>query len=84
MQHAAGLAHDDAPRVRLDKLDALLAQTSTTVEDAMAPLRARSSFVACNGGPLRQTVQYINGGKCLNNFAELYQAQGKYDRPSYS
>src|SRR5262249_57042296 len=34
MQRAAGLAHDDAPRARLDKLDALLAQTSTSSEDA--------------------------------------------------
>jgi predicted ATPase len=34
MQRAAGLAHDDAPRTRLDKLDALLTQTSTSTEDA--------------------------------------------------
>jgi class 3 adenylate cyclase len=34
MQRAAGLAHDDAPGARLDKLDALLAQTSTSIEDA--------------------------------------------------
>jgi hypothetical protein len=34
MQRAAGLVHDDAPRTRLDKLDALLAQTSTSIEDA--------------------------------------------------
>jgi predicted ATPase len=29
MEHAAGLAHYDKPQARLDKLDALLAQTST-------------------------------------------------------
>jgi class 3 adenylate cyclase len=34
MQRAAGLAYDDAPGARLDKLDALLAQTSTSPEDA--------------------------------------------------
>src|SRR5206468_3011221 len=34
MQRAAGLAHDDSPPMRLDKLDALLAQTSTSIEDA--------------------------------------------------
>jgi hypothetical protein len=34
MQRAAGLGLDDAPGVRLDKLDALLAQTSTAIEDA--------------------------------------------------
>ncbi len=34
IERAAGLAHDDAPQARLDKLDAVLAQTSTSPEDA--------------------------------------------------
>jgi hypothetical protein len=34
MERAAGLARDDAPQARLDKLDALLAQTSTSAHDA--------------------------------------------------
>jgi class 3 adenylate cyclase len=34
MERAAGLAHDDTPRAKLDKLDAVLAQTSTSIEDA--------------------------------------------------
>ena len=34
MERAAGLTHDDAPRAKLDKLDALLAPTSTSIEDA--------------------------------------------------
>ena len=34
MSRAAGFAHDDTPKARLDKLDALLAQTSTSIEDA--------------------------------------------------
>jgi class 3 adenylate cyclase len=34
MERAAGLAHDDTPHTRLDKLDAVLAQTSTSAEDA--------------------------------------------------
>jgi class 3 adenylate cyclase/predicted ATPase len=34
MERAAGLAHEDTPRARLDKLDALLAQRSTLAEDA--------------------------------------------------
>jgi class 3 adenylate cyclase/predicted ATPase len=34
MERAAGLAHDDKPQARLDKLDAVLAQTSTSIEDA--------------------------------------------------
>jgi class 3 adenylate cyclase/tRNA A37 threonylcarbamoyladenosine biosynthesis protein TsaE len=33
MEHAAGLAHDDELRIRLDKLEALLSQTSTSGED---------------------------------------------------
>jgi class 3 adenylate cyclase len=34
MERAAGLAHDDTPQARLDKLDSVLAQTSTSIEDA--------------------------------------------------
>jgi predicted ATPase len=34
MERAAGLAHDDTPKARLDKLDAVLAQTSTSKQDA--------------------------------------------------
>ena len=34
MERAAGLAHDDTPKAKLDKLDALLAQSSTSTQDA--------------------------------------------------
>jgi predicted ATPase len=34
MERAAGLAHDDNSQAKLDKLDVLLAQTSTTAQDA--------------------------------------------------
>src|SRR5262245_6963481 len=34
IERAAGLAHNDEPQTKLDKLDALLAQTSTSVMDA--------------------------------------------------
>jgi class 3 adenylate cyclase/predicted ATPase len=34
MERAAGLTHDDDPRAKLDKLDAMLTQTSTAIEDA--------------------------------------------------
>jgi predicted ATPase len=34
MERAAGLVHDDTAQAKLDKLDALLAQTSTTKQDA--------------------------------------------------
>ena len=34
MQHAAGLRHEDSPQAKLDKLDAMLAQTRTPTENA--------------------------------------------------
>ena len=34
MERVAGLAYDDKPQAKLDKLDAVLAQTSTSTEDA--------------------------------------------------
>src|SRR5262249_28553947 len=34
MQHAAGLRHEDSPQAKLDKLDAMLAQTRTPPDDA--------------------------------------------------
>jgi predicted ATPase len=34
MERAAEMVHDDTPRGRLDKLDNLLAQTSTSIKDA--------------------------------------------------
>jgi class 3 adenylate cyclase/DNA-binding SARP family transcriptional activator/predicted ATPase len=34
MERAAALAHDDSPQARLDKLDAMLARTSTPIVDA--------------------------------------------------
>jgi predicted ATPase len=34
MERAAGFVHDDTPQARLDKLDALLAQTSTSAQNA--------------------------------------------------
>jgi predicted ATPase len=34
MERAAGLSHDDTAQTKLDKLDAVLAQTSTSIQDA--------------------------------------------------
>jgi predicted ATPase len=34
-ERAAGLAHDDTPQTKLDKLDAMLAQTSTSIQDTV-------------------------------------------------
>jgi len=33
-ERAAGFLHDDTPQQKLDKLDALLAQSSTSIQDA--------------------------------------------------
>ena len=33
MERAAGFVHDDTPHAKLDKLDAVLAQTTTGIED---------------------------------------------------
>jgi class 3 adenylate cyclase len=35
MERAAGMAHDDTPQTKLDKLDAMLAQTATSAQDAV-------------------------------------------------
>ena len=35
MERSAGLAHDDTPQGKLDKLDAMLAQRSTSRQDAV-------------------------------------------------
>ena len=53
MERAAGLAHDDTAQAKLDKLDALLAQTSTSSEDAalfaeMLSLRERWTLSRCS------------------------------------
>ena len=50
MERAASLAHDDTLQAKLDKLDALLALTSTSVEDAA--LLAEMLSLA-NDGPTR-------------------------------
>jgi class 3 adenylate cyclase len=47
MRRAARLAHDDTPIARLDKLDTLLKQTSTPIEDAA--LFAEMLSLASNG-----------------------------------
>ena len=39
MERAAGFAHDDTPKAKLDKLDALLAQTSTSIAGRRAVCR---------------------------------------------
>jgi predicted ATPase len=48
MERAAGLEHNDPPRAKLDKLDALLGQSSTSPEDA--GLLAEMLSLANDGG----------------------------------
>jgi predicted ATPase len=51
MERAARLAHGDTAQVKLDKLDALLAQTSTSSQDGRRK-NALRGFVACLRGYL--------------------------------
>ena len=65
MERAAGLAHDDKPQAKLDKLDAVLAQTSTSTEDAalfaeMLSLPNDGRYPALESGP--GTAQAKNAG----------------------
>jgi hypothetical protein len=46
MERAAGLVHDDTAQAKLDKLDAVLAQTSTSTQDAA--LFAEMPMLACS------------------------------------
>ncbi len=59
MERAAELAHDDAPRAKLDKLDAVLAQTATSGQDAalfaeMLSLPNDGRFPAVEQAPQRR------------------------------
>ena len=65
MERAAGLAHDDEPHTKLDKLDALLAQTSTSKQDAalfaeMLSLPNDGRYPALNLAP--EAAQAQNAG----------------------
>jgi class 3 adenylate cyclase/predicted ATPase len=56
MERAAGFAHDDARQTRLDKLDAMLAETSTSIQDAelfaeMLSLRNNGRYPAVELAP---------------------------------
>jgi class 3 adenylate cyclase/tRNA A37 threonylcarbamoyladenosine biosynthesis protein TsaE len=46
MERAAGLAHGDTAQVKLDKLDALLAQTSTSAQDVSVRYDLRAASTA--------------------------------------
>ena len=61
MERAAGLAHDAAPQTKLDKLDAVLAQRSTTTQDAA--LFAEMLSLLNDGRYPRSTKPRNNAGK---------------------
>jgi hypothetical protein len=68
MERAAGLAHGDTPQAKLDKLDAVLAQTSTSTRDAalfaeMLSLPNDGRYPALEPDPQRQrqrTLEALN------------------------
>jgi class 3 adenylate cyclase len=68
MERAAGLAHGDTAHVKLDKLDALLAQTSTSKQDAalfaeMLSLPTDGRYPALDPDPQRRrqrTLEALN------------------------
>jgi tRNA A37 threonylcarbamoyladenosine biosynthesis protein TsaE len=64
MERVAGLVHDDAARVKLDKLDALLAQTSTSDQDAVlfAEIVAAERRASSGARPGTATAQAENPG----------------------
>ena len=72
MERAAGFAHDDTPKAKLDKLDALLAQTSTTKQDAallteMLSLPNDGRYPALELAPQRRrqkTLEALDGTTC--------------------
>jgi predicted ATPase len=63
MERAAGLAHGDTVQAKLDKLDALLARTSTSIEDAallaeMLSLRNDGRYPALAVDPQQSVGQH--------------------------
>ena len=76
MERAAGLAHGDTPQAKLDKLDAVLAQTSTSTRDAalfaeMLSLPNDGRYPALEPDPQRQRQRTL---EALNLQMEVYHA----------
>src|SRR6516225_660140 len=81
MERAAGLLHDDTSQQKLDKLDALLAQTSTTIQDAaliaeMLSLpndgrwrRARSNASRCGGSACSWARQVRRTSRLVSRYS---------------
>ena len=66
MERAAGFAHDDTPQAKLDKLDALLAQSSTPRQDAallaeMLSLPNDGRYPNARSGPTAKATEDAGG-----------------------
>ena len=80
MERAAGLAHDDTAQAKLDKLDAVLAQTSTSTQDAalfaeMLSLPNDGRYPALELSP--GTAQAKNAGSARPRKLRHWQAQSR-------
>ncbi len=78
MERAAGLTHDDKPQTKLDKLDAVLAQTSTSTQDAalfaeMLSLPNDGRYPALELAPQQRRQRTL---EALNSQVEALTRQG--------
>ena len=78
MERAAGLAHDDTPQAKLDKLDAVLGQTSTSIQDAalfaeMLSLPNDGRYPALNLAPQQRRQKTLEA--LTSQLAELAKRQ---------
>ena len=82
MERAAGLAHDDTPQAKLDKLDALLAQTSTSKQDAA--LFAEAGIPTVNYGPsgagAHEAVEWVDLESAVRTSRVLCEAARRFCR----
>ena len=74
MERAAGFAHEDAAQAKLDKLDALLAQTSTPAEDAallaeMLSLPNDGRYPTLETGTAAAAAENTGGARLRNSTA---------------
>jgi hypothetical protein len=65
MERAAGFVHDDTPQAKLDKVDAVLARTSTSIKDA-------ALFAEMPGAPLRA----LRDAGTTNFYWQYFQTPG--------
>src|ERR1039458_4325229 len=78
IERAAGLAYDDKPQAKLDKLDAVLAQTSTSTEYAalfaeMLSLRHDGRYPALHSTPQQRRQRTLEA--LTSQFTELARQQ---------